>query len=54
MLIQTPLRPIALGTVLDRALVVPSDLCGRPPMPLLLLIVDLERHVQHYLVVAFV
>ena len=53
-LVQTSLGAVALRTVFDGALVVTSDLSRRPAMPLFLLIVDLKRHVQHYLMVSLV
>ena len=53
-LVETSFRPIALGAVVNRAFVVPSDLSRSPPVTLLLLVVDFERHVQHFFVLALV
>ena len=54
MLVQATLRAIALWAVLDRAFVVARNLGGRPPMPLLLLVINFERHVKYLLVLSLV
>lgn len=54
MLVKAAFGPVALGTVLNGTLVVPRDLRRRSSMPLLLLIINFERHIQHYLVIPLV
>ena len=54
MLVETSFGAIALGTVSDRAFVMPRNLSGRPPMALLFLVVDFEWHVQNLFMLALV
>jgi len=53
-LIQTSLRTIALGAVLNRTFVMSSDLGSRSSVSLLLFIIDFEWHTQNFLVFAFI
>ena len=54
MLVQAALGAIAFWAVLDRAFVVARNLSGRPPMPLLLFIVNFEWHVENLLVLSLI
>lgn len=53
-LVQAALGAVTLWTVLNWALVMPRDFGCSSPVPLLLFIVDLKWHIQHYLVVPLV
>lgn len=53
-LIQTALAAVALRAIFQWALIVARDLCSRPTMTLLLLVVDLEGHIEHFLVLALI
>ena len=54
MLIKTPFTAITLGTVVNRTLVMPSNLGRSPSMPLLLLIIDFKCDAQHVLMLPLV
>ena len=53
-LIQTALAAVALRAIFQWALIVARDLRSRPTVTLLLLVVNLEGHVEHFLVLALI
>ena len=53
-LVQATLRAITLWTVLNGALVMPSNLSGSPPMSLLLFIIDFKGHAQDLFMLSLV